>query len=365
MKKAIVLLAIFLILFPPLISVDGISGNQDQKNKLLSDKIAKQDPFYENDNGETFNFLPEDINLEDDAFHGSDNLHNTEWWYFDAAFADGFSVQLSIRVIEVLDRSLIFTGLNLYKDGNIISANEKMYFEKSFFASRNMPLVQINGKQVMMGSVDESTGNWIYNIDYALNDVSIDLRFEGVTKGWKGLTPGIGWWAVVLPRANVYGTLKINNVEFDVAGVGYHDHNWEVKAFAGINFGWFWGKINSESYTITWADVRKTRISSELFMVINKKNGDYINIPAQKIEVFIEDYKLNNGKLIPTSFIITANYQDINLYVKMQVFDTHHIRKFGIVNYWRYHVKCTGSILIDSQIEEINQINMAEFMRFR
>jgi hypothetical protein len=46
---------------------------------------------------DTFEFSPQDINLKDDAYHGSKGLQFTEWWYFDAALNDGYSIQLVLE----------------------------------------------------------------------------------------------------------------------------------------------------------------------------------------------------------------------------------------------------------------------------
>ena len=48
----------------------------------------------------------------------------------------------------------------------------------------------------------------------------------------------------------------------------------------------------------------------------------------------------------------------------MKVLGIHHVRMMGIMNYWRYHVKCTGSITVDSEEETIDEVHMTEFLRF-
>jgi hypothetical protein len=36
-----------------------------------------------------------------------------------------------------------------------------------------------------------------------------------------------------------------------------------------------------------------------------------------------------------------------------------------LMDYWRYHVKCTGSVTIDSVTESIDNLYIAEFLKFR
>ncbi len=151
----------------------------------------------------------------------------------------------------------------------------------------------------------------------------------------------------------------------DVSGTGYHDHNWYVTAIAGVNYGWYWGKIDSHTCTITWADIKMTRCSENPFIVINKKDGEYINIPRNSIKLITTDMQFNNGRFIPNSFRLLVDYEDIHLSIDMDVLGTHHFRRFGFINYWRYHLHCSGHITIEGQTETIDEYNMAELLRFR
>ncbi len=369
MKRATVILIIFLLC---LILVAGnVSSffipklNFSNRLQDYTDKIKDVSQCNQGDIFDDFLFEPSDIELKDDAFHRSRGLHFCEWWYFDAAFDNGYSVQLSIRVINVLNRFLFTTGLNVYKDRDLVSNNQMKYFKSQIFASTEEPIILIDGKEVMRGYVDENTGDWTYLLNFEIGDISVDLKYVGETEGWKGLTPGIGWWAVVLPRAEVTGILTIKGIEMEVSGSGYHDHNWDVKMAAGVNFGWYWGKIDSSTYTITWADVKMTRISEDPFIVINKKDGGYISIPTNSIKLVPTDLRFSNGKFIPNSFSLIVDHEDVQINIDMEVLGTHHFRKFGFINYWRYHMHCFGHITIDGITETIDENNMAEFLRFR
>ena len=118
------------------------------------------------DTFDDFVFDPMDIQLRDDAYHGKRSFHSYEWWYFDATLDNGYCVQVSIRVINVLNRVAYAIGLNIYKDGEPISTLQDLYFKDRLFASTTEPLVILDGKEIMKGYIDESTGDWIYNLDY-------------------------------------------------------------------------------------------------------------------------------------------------------------------------------------------------------
>ena len=314
---------------------------------------------------DNFEFSPEDIKLKDDAFHGANTLHFTEWWYFDAAFDNGYSAQLSVRVLGALNPDIVFSRLDIYRFGSLLYHKQKLHLFNEFYASSTIPVIELDGKQVMKGYIDEITGDWIYDLSFDFDDASADLRFIGNTKGWKGQLHGSDWWGVILPRAQVTGIIKVDNNKIDVTGIGYHDHNWEVTVFAGINFGWFWGKINSDSYTMTWSNVMTTRLTSKPILVINMNDDGYLNINPEDILFTVEDFRFNRGMLVPYSFTLIVQNSQVSLHVEMEVFDVHHDRLMGITNYWRYHVRCTGSIKFASHTETIDEIQIAEFIRFR
>jgi predicted secreted hydrolase len=327
------------------------------KNKIINDNIWD------------FSFSPEDIELKDDAFHRTDDLdllHYTEWWYFDAVFENGYSVQMTIRVLSLLNQELfIFSRLDIYKNTTLISHNQEIHFLEDFYASTEVPYVKLNGKEMINGYINKDNGEWTYDISFNLKNSSAILNFVGCTKGYKGTTPG-GKWAVILPRAKVNGTLLIDGKQIDVQGIGYHDHNWEVTAEAALNFGWYWGRINSNNYTFVWADILTTWYWGQPLLVINEKNGSYQNIEQKDIQFSIGKVRLSNKMIIPQTFKIKVKTDNISIDLYMDSLNVHYDPFFnGIMNYWRYHMDCKGFINIGSQTEIIDDIIIAEFLKFR
>ncbi|MFO7677683.1 MAG: hypothetical protein R6V50_04805 [Thermoplasmatota archaeon] len=366
-KVILSILLIGMLLLFSLSSSAFIINHKTLTNQLQSYTRTIQSQVKENEIPNDDNYLFEiyDIEFSDNAFHGPKGLYSYEWWYFDATLDNGYSVQVSIRCFNVIYRTIFFTGINLYRDGATILSNQKIYVNEEITVSLVEPFIKLDGEEILTGYIEEETGDWVFNLTIEIDGIKIDFTFRGETKGWKGLTPGIGWWGVVLPRAKVNGTLTIYDVEIEVTGTGYHDHNWEITAIAGLNYGWYWGKINTVNYTITWADIKMTRFSETPFLVINKKDGDYLNIPLDRIQINYPTIIVDNGKLIPESFEITVDYNNIQLRVSMDVMDTHFFRRLGIINYWRYHLYCTGTLTIEGITETIDEYNMAELLRFR
>ena len=327
---------------------------------------------------EDFSFCPEDIELSDDGFHGSypDFLPLAEWWYFDAVFNNGYSAQMSIIVFsQPYQDSILFSILNIYRDTELISHKQSKHFLENFSIhsadsvethgskSSSFLGIGIDEKKIIDAYVNTYTGNWEFSISLDMGDTAANLLFVGETKGFKGFTP-ISKWAVILPRAQVSGKLYICGEEILVSGIGYHDHNWEVTLGSIINFGWYWGRINSDSYTITWAEILKTWFLRKPLIVINDKNGGYRNIESNDIEITAGDFKLTNWLLVPHSFDIVVQTENVSIKVHMQALNTHHNMVIPIMNYWRYHMKCNGYITVESQTEIIDDVAISEFLKF-
>ncbi|UCF13702.1 MAG: hypothetical protein JSW06_05460 [Thermoplasmatales archaeon] len=309
-------------------------------------------------------FSPEDIELKDDAFQGSNTFHFVEWWYFDAMLNEGYSLHVSIHVIGVMERYFVVVYLDIYKNGVPEVKEKKIYFMDELNISTDVPLIAIDGKQVMKGFIDQATGKWIYNVSLEIGESLVDLQFIGCVKGWKGRI-SIGGWAVILPKAEVSGKIRVNGMDVNVVGIGYHDHNWEITLKAYMNFGWYWGRIISNNLTITWFLIMNTRISGQLLLVINKGKEYYINIEPDNIHFKPGDFDIKNGRFIPHNFVIMADAQNVSLLAVLTSIGTDHGTSSLIRHYCRYHVKSQGSITVDSQVETINGIQIAESMRFR
>ena len=310
-------------------------------------------------------FFPQDIKLGDDAFHGPGMLPYTECWYFDAMFSNGYSAQMSVRIISAFGKGFVFQRLDLYKNGVLITHDSTSYYLKEIFASSKIPLVQIHGQIILAGSINNITGNFIYNVSFDFPGSSAVLHFVGCTKGWKGQHQCGDWWAAVLPRATVTGTITIDNTSINVEGMGYHDHNWDVSARACFHFGWFWGKFNSPEYTATWSAILSTRATVQPIMVVNKKNAGYITIPSETIWFSAKDVLLDHFMFVPHFFNIETMTNKVFLVVNMEVISVDHERFMGFMNYWRYHVKCSGIFMVDGHAETVDGLFIAEYLRFR
>jgi predicted secreted hydrolase len=307
----------------------------------------------------------EDITLRDDAFHGRGELPFIEWWYFDAKLDNGYSLAIGVQVLNIFARGIATTRLTLYQQGSVIMKSYEKYFLRDFSASSDVPSVFIEGNQVILGTYDAVKDCFVYNVTLETPEGSVSLQFVGLTKGWKRQQQTGDWWAVVLPRANVTGTITLNDTTMNVTGSGYHDHNWGIGPRIALHFGWFWGTCSSSNYTVTWAEIRTTRVTQLPIMVVNTIDGGYLEIPSETIWFSTDNISLDHFKRVPWFFNIETITEHVFVVVDMEVISVDHIEMLGFINYWRYHVRCTGTIIVDGHMEKVDGISIMEYLRFR
>ena len=156
-------------IFHPLSIIgQNINGRlQEFYSRILNSNLKNNDQFSD------FIFSPLDIELKDDAFHGAETFHFAEWWYFDARFDNGYSIHLSICLLSIVNQGIIFLNFNLYKDGDLISHNKKLYDIADFSTSTDVPLVILDGKEIMSICKVEQ-GPIVGRIKKAIEDAILD-----------------------------------------------------------------------------------------------------------------------------------------------------------------------------------------------
>ncbi len=307
----------------------------------------------------------EDITLQDDAFHGHENHPFIEWWYFDAKLDNGYTFVFGIQVINIFGKGMVTTRLTLYDDSDVIIKYDERYPLSALVASSHIPSIAIAGKQLIIGSYDAQNNSFLYTLTVEIPEGSFSLRFIGCTQGWKKQQQSGDWWAVILPRAHVTGSIFLGGNELSITGIGYHDHNWGINPLVVLRFGWLWGTCFSPHYTITWAEMRTTRLITHPVLVLNENDAGYLNIPSETIWFSSGNTQFDHLRRVPWFFNIEAMTQDVFLVVNMEVISVDYTTFFGFIGYWRYHVKYTGTIFKDGRMETIEGISLMEYIRFR
>ncbi|UCF13703.1 MAG: hypothetical protein JSW06_05465 [Thermoplasmatales archaeon] len=313
-------------------------------------------------------YEPEGIDFKDAAFHSSYGRYHGEWWYFEGIFDNGYSIVIDVIVCSKGSRGICKLKLNIYNHTNLEVYLKKIISLKEFEASEEFPFVKVSGKQIIKLDREKfnNTGEWVYNVSLEIDNQEVNLQVTGTTKGWKGKLLR-GWYGPVLPMADIEGTLILNGDQINVSGLGYHEHAWNI-SFPIWEWGWYWGKIVSDSFSLFWAKTMKTRrTEQQRFAILSQNQLGYININPENIKFKATEYIFDNRRIIPTKFILNISDSESSIYINatMETINTHHIG-FVITRYWRYHVKVNGEITYGSSSEMIeDEIQLMELRRFR
>jgi hypothetical protein len=244
----------------------------------------------------------------DDALHiqvGKKN--NFEWWYFDARLDSGHTVVIFFYAANPNPGPAAGkTGVEMVlvrPDGRKTQVFLP-YKRSAFTASTEKADVKI-GQNYLIAEYPDG-GLPVYRIHIDENELGFDLTYSALVNGWK---PGngrtefgkLGYFAWVIPfvRASVEGTVRDGDrstPSVPVAGVGYHDHNWLNFMFQTCIDYWMWGRVYSETYSLSYA-----------FIQCNKRAGNH------QIKVLMlakgQDVILSSGEFefLPSAFEYNAS----------------------------------------------------------
>jgi hypothetical protein len=306
-------------------------------------------------------YHPEDINLRDAAYHKSYGRIEREWWYFEGIFENGYSIVFGIIISSKGSYGQCIIGLHIYLETNLKYCLSKKVSMKEVQASEEFPFIVVSQKEIMKLDRDyyNSTGKWLYTISVEIDNKEARLLFEGTTKGYKGRVLD-GWYGPVLPKAIVNGTLTLDGKSIEVNGLGYHEHGWGISSLA---WGWYWGKIVSDSFSLTWARMMHTPWREQIAAVLSIDKNGYININPENVKIKVCEYTFKR-RIIPTEFIINISDYEKGIFVNatLKVINIHHISR--VIHYWKYHIKVNGQITYHFTEKIVDQIQIMEIVRF-
>jgi len=351
MKKSISILAISVMLLI-VTSANGleITALNKEKSKLVINPITPKN----------------------DAFHGIEKYLSCEWWYFDAVFGNNYGAHLCIRVFSFKKWGVVQELVNIYNNSKVEEKSVTLKPLKDFQISKEFPDVKYKDKQLIKFDYDEynKTGAWNYTISIDTGKIKLDLTFVGKSEGFTYVTSHEGW-TVAQPKADVFGTININEKKLQVIGTGYHDHNWNFSLRTGIRAtGWYWGKIMSTNYSLTWAKIKKTRLGDDTIAenlgIVSILNDGYIGIDSNNISFIASEYKFHTARFIPTKFSLYAKQDNLEINLTFNAVNIQHTEPdFFTINYWRYFVSINGYIRVGENTDYLkDDVQIMEFIRF-
>ncbi|HEC82067.1 MAG TPA: hypothetical protein ENI42_06570 [Thermoplasmatales archaeon] len=314
---------------------------------------------------------PKEITPVDDAFHGSKKHVAVEWWYFDAVFNNGYSVHVGVKTFSRKKFGLVSPMIEVYRHGHLEAKAARFHPFSRFKTSLEKPFLMISGEPVVLFDEERfrKKGEWVYRVSMNVSDCMVDLCFSGLSQGWKIETSRESW-TVSLPKSFVEGVIGFNGKKLEVKGVGYHDHNWNYTLLTVMNYGrgWYWGRVNGKKFTVVWANIlRKNRVWEPLAVVNLEKNG-FIPVNPDCVSFESEGFVYMHHRKTPTRFRLKVDDKTgdvpVEMDIVMDVQTVHYDSVAVFLPYFRYHVETKGFIMVGSDKEKLDGVQIMESLSF-
>ncbi|MFX0008936.1 MAG: lipocalin-like domain-containing protein [Candidatus Hermodarchaeota archaeon] len=272
--------------------------------------------------GQIREFKPENDGLHIDMKKGG----NFEWWYFDARLDNGY---MAVGFFRAKHERTGKTGveITIYKPTGEKIQRIFDYEHSDLIASTKDANVKIGNNYINVDYTNEELPT--FEIFLKEEDIGIHLHYKPKVRGWM---PGEGYtefgnmgefgWAIAIPRADVEGTLTVNNQEITVKGIGYHDHNWLTFNLVRVVEYWYWGRVYSKNFTIIYAYIKcNKKMDNYPINILMVAKGEKIILSTGEFELIDKDFQFNEkaGNKYPKSLIfklsdkriITLDVQEI------------------------------------------------------
>lgn len=297
--------------------------------------------------------------------------YKTEWWYFTGNLQseDGhhFGYQLTIFRTAISHDSL--KGSSPWRSSQVYMGhftltdieNDRFYnFERfsrgaeSLAGAAARPFrVWLEDWEIKEIKGEESNGIPVLHLKAEEKGISIEFTLKSmkpvVLQGDQGLSRkgperGDASYYYSLTRLQTYGTVKINNTDFNIRGLSWMDREWSTSALSRSQAGWDWFSLQlNNSKEIMYYQMRLKSGEADRFSSGLVVNGDGHTEPVKKEDVKIEvlgkwtsplggEYPSGWKLSIPSKGI----YLEIIPYVRNQELNVS-------VRYWEGAVKIKGT----------------------
>jgi hypothetical protein len=201
--------------------------------------------------------LAQTIAIWEDGRRTPSSADTFEWWYFDGLLDDGTVVVVWFGDNWLYGSHTRAVTIELTPAGKPTRRVMRTFEEPGSFATDHAD-IKI-GPHQFKGDLD----TYSIHVDPAdTGGVGCDLTLRRRVASYR---PATGYieagkeffaWLVAVPEGAVTGTLITDGETRQVAGSGYHDHNWGNVSPAKLFDGWWWGRGRSGQHTIIASELR-------------------------------------------------------------------------------------------------------------
>ncbi len=260
---------------------------------------------------------PDSVAVWEDGLRTDTGPGSYEWWYFDAHLEDGSSLVIAFYTKDPLTpgRSLDpFVTVHLDRPGTETLSFESHRPAAQFSASTDGCDVRIDDN-TFRGDLRH------YEIHAAHEEVTIDVELSGLVPSWR---PATGYllfgehgehhfaWLAAVPQGAVAVELTVGGQRQELAGVGYHDHNWGDVAMHKLINHWYWGRAQAGPYSIIasyiTAEHRYGDVQIPVFLLA--KGNEIVADDATKVRFSLHGVHTEEQSGKPVGDTVIYDYDD-------------------------------------------------------
>jgi hypothetical protein len=200
--------------------------------------------------------LSQTIAVREDGRRTPRSTDTFEWWYFDGLLDDGSVVVVWFGDNWMYGSHKRAVDIELTSPGKPTRRVMRTFDEPGSFASDRAD-IRI-GPHSFKGDLNAYS---IHVDPTETGGVGCDLTLRRRVASYRPATGHIEAgkqyfaWLVAVPEGEVTGTLTADGVTREVAGSGYHDHNWGNVSPAKLFDNWWWGRGRSGGHTIIASEI--------------------------------------------------------------------------------------------------------------
>jgi hypothetical protein len=198
------------------------------------------------------------IEPAEDGMRTNGGSGSFEWWYLDTQLTDGSTLTTVLHPKPMRDVSgplAPYVSVVLDRpSGEHVERAIRVPAEK-FGASRQVCDVNV-GSNYLRGDLQS------YDLHVGDEMLALDLRLQSTVPSWRPATGHFVFsetnyfaWLSAVPQGTITGALRIDGQETELAGTGYHDHNWGNAHMANLIHHWYWGRARVGNYSIIAAQL--------------------------------------------------------------------------------------------------------------
>jgi predicted secreted hydrolase len=317
---------------------------------------------------------------EDEGFHKGSRR---EWWYFNVFFnhpdsdLQGYSLVVTFNQMKFNDIRflkpdnlfiLLFDDASTSYDFSILnqrrgtlkatSPGVDVTFQNSWVKGL-FPVYQVH-------AVNNEKG-FIVDLEFVADFIPVWVEGRSANLPLASLVTGGDYY---IPRCKVTGTITWDGTQYNVGGIGYHDHVWQSVVPRWVSKGWDWANLHFdngwEMYVSKFYLRTPTHLSFDSIIISpNNRNITEFN----HFDVTYTETATPKGLPFlhyPKKIHVEAKRDDMILKLDIVVYNTYQkVWRIGRTGMFEGPCYATGTFSWADQTVELNGFGISEFTRVK